>query len=381
MLLNILKFLVYVITFPLKLVFLICFQIYAFFSNPQKYNSCKIPKNVPESLSPTPPNMKTPLIPEAGYPNHSASRTGELVDIGYISRLALREFVDPNTGEINRGPLNVDTGNNVSGDMLCGWLQGYTSKHATGDKPKDLLIKLSDWMIREKEGPTTRLDAGWRRNPLLVGTQASLALALYWTTWKETNNKKYLKRYILLQLLGYGILTFFPNPILHKKPKSWIWIRDRVNKLFKKNIIIVPYNIRSLYNDANFMRCLAVLQRQTSGIHRWYYKMCAKNLWRASKNWHLPFMDKWGLGYIRKETKDYVNYYLSYTEDATLENGESGELWYTEFKPHKIATAPVLAPEFGEAWDDERYRSSTKSRQTNGKSIGPYFEWFYANRY
>ena len=69
-------------------------------------------------------------------------------------------------------------------------------------------------------------------------------------------------------------------------------------------------------------------------------------------------MDYVALGFVRPSTKAYVANCQTLTDLTTQE------------------VAPVIPPKWGESWDDERY----KSELGNVKSIGPYFEWFYASR-
>jgi len=348
-----LKLLIYWITFPLKLPILTLLQIYGEFSNPQIYNIKEIPKRKGFE-KPDTPSIINHQWPEAGYPDHSASRTGECVDVGLIQKGELRVFVK-NTGEITRGPHGVENGPPVSGDMVCGFLLGYTSPWSKDPKPAQYLEWLADWMIENNEGPTERMDCGYRRNPLLVGAQSLLPLALYKTAYNETGEERFLKAYRRLLWMGYGVLALVPTAYMHKYPE---WVKKLLKFLKFKNPV---HNIRSLYNDANCMRCLAVLIRQSKGMSQFYWRLCALVVWFGSRRWHLPFMDFYGLGKVRESTKDYVSWMLE------------GEKRYDK----TMAIAPVRYPKWGESWDDERYDNSIVY---NVKTIGIYFDWFYATR-
>lgn len=352
-------FLVYWITLPIRICALAFLRVFAAFQDTQstrhieKPNIFKAPEK-PKIM--VPPNPKGPgEVAVAGFPDHCCSRTGELVDCGILPKSALLRFIKSN-GEITRAPDGVIAGPPVSGDMACGWLLGFTSGNdkidfATSEHtPSRALNLFANWLIENKEGPTERFDCGFRRNPLLVGAQAVLPLATYWTAWKWTNDRKYFWRYVwLFWGMAYGALCLIPTAFVHKFP-AWVqWIAGK----FKAEL---PHNPRSLYNDANVMRCLAVLMRQTSGLHWVFYRLCALIVWTGSHKWHLPFMDFWALGHVRPST-----------------------LWATMAlnDPSQKATdeAPITRPKWGESWDDERYFCGVG----NPDSIGPYFDFYYCS--
>jgi len=348
---TLLKLLAYWLTLPIKIPMLALMQVYGEYSNYQAYDPNSIPKRQGFTQPPKPP-MINDQFPEAGYPDHTASRTGECIDINLLTRESLKLFIDK-SGELTRGPHGFRNGPPVSGDMLCGWLLGFTSLHNSSEKPIVELRKVADWLLKHREAPTVRLDCGYRINPLLVGAQAVLPLAAYWTAYKYTSDKKYLKRYLQLGFMGYWYLCIVPTAFVHRYP---FWLKRFCGVVGIK----LPHNPRSLYNDANVMRCLCTLIRETKGMHRFYYKVCALIVWFGSRRWHLPFMDYVALGKVREKTKDYVAFYLA---KETRKDG------------HTVAPVPDM--KWGESWDDERYRSSLTY---NVKTIGPYFEWFYATR-
>ena len=351
------KLILYWITLPLKLVAMPCFQLVGLLSNPQRYTPSKIDMHL-KLEAPDAPNMATVNgvnFPQAGYPDHSASRTGEAVDINYYEKSALEHFIHAE-GNISRAPFNPAHGPPISGDMIAGWLLGFTSPWNESIRSNNDVEKLADWLLRLKDGAGPRLDCGYRYNPMLVGAQAIVPLSLYWTAYKSTGHRKYFWHYVRLILMGYGLLCIFPTAYLHKYPRFLVYISNKIG-------ISLPHNARSFYNDANVMRGFAVMIRQTSGVQRAFFRSCAFGLWVHSRHWHIPFFDFYGLGFIRTNTRQYVATYLKNIRDfADL----------SAARPD--TTAPVLRPKFGESYDDERYTSG----ESNPDSIGPAYDFFYA---
>lgn len=355
---TLLKLVLFYLTFPLRLGTLTLLQVSETFRKTQKiffdplWYSSKLEK-------PIAPNTRGRYWD--GNPDHCTSRTGEMVDVGLLPKEVLKDFLN-HDGSIQRWPVGEHhEAPPVSGDMVCGWLLGYSSPWNESEKPVYLLKILADWMIQQKEGPTERMDCGFRRNPFLVGAQALLPLALYWTAWKETKKIKYLARYLMLfWIFGYGFLSLVPTAHMNLPWPSWT---SRLRSVLAFHFgVSLPEEGRGFYNDANCMRCIAVLQRQTSGLHKLWFRLCGLVVWNASKDWCIPFMDLYGLGRVREQTKHYVASYLKAQDDGT----------------QVLAVGPLMPPYFGETWDEPHRYYST--RHTNENDLGPYFEWFYAGR-